>query len=264
MISVIREWGIQPRRSAYLAGLLGFAVAVSVGGLGCEQLGLGYVGTDTCLICHNGQEAADKREFLGSPHAANGCESCHGPGFFHVRNGGRYGLFVGGGEAAMTACNRCHPQEVAGFKQSAHATKNILVCTECHDPHAKQETPRPFVDNQLCLQCHAYQGFDTEAAIEAHTFHKYDPTGTGQSRCVLCHMVPAQRANQEHGAHNHSLMPVPPIRSNQAGITPAPPNSCAGITGCHDGSVRTAPVFNVDDPQVNEQLQILYDSRYGS
>jgi hypothetical protein len=53
------------------------------------------------------------------------------------------------------------------------------------------------------------------------------------------------------------------VESNLAGITPAPPNSCAGITGCHDGTVSTAPVYNVDNPADNDQLQIIFDARYG-
>ena len=229
---------------------------------GCHQPG--YVGTDTCLTCHNGKLADNKLEYVESAHAffEKGCEECHGPGELHVRNGGRYGLFIGRPDAET--CAKCHAAEVAGFKDSGHAQKGAADCFDCHDPHAKQETVRPFTDNQLCLQCHSYMGFETEAAVSAHTFHDYDPTGTGASRCVTCHMVPAQRSDQAAGLHFHSLVPVQPIESNLAGTTPVPPNSCAGITGCHDGTVVTAPVFNVDDPLVNNQLQILYDSRYGS
>jgi predicted CXXCH cytochrome family protein len=247
---------------ASFAGLCCFVAAVAVGMAGCE--GPGYVGTDTCLTCHNGNTAVDKREFLESSHVSleKGCEECHGPGARHVRNGGRYGLFIG--KPDMDTCARCHKDEVNGFKDSVHARQDVLDCFDCHDPHSRQETVRSFTDNQLCLECHAYQGFGTQAQIEAHTFHSYDPTGTGASRCVLCHMVPGQRADQNAGLHFHSMVPVKPIESNLAGTIPAPPNSCAGITGCHDGTVPTAPKFNVDNPVDNNLLQTVFDARYGS
>jgi len=232
--------------------------------LGCEALGLGYVGTDTCLSCHNGTSAMDRTEFRDSKHFDKGCESCHGPGALHVRNGGRWGLFVITMSYPMEACVKCHQTEVNGFKDSAHYTEGVMSCTECHEVHSGRKTPRTYNDNQLCLQCHAYSGFATEADVSTHTFHDVDPSGTGQSRCVLCHMTPLQRTNQDAGKHGHSMNPLPPISSNQAGVTPAPPNSCAGITGCHDGSIDTAPVFDVDNPSDNERLQILYSTRYGS
>jgi hypothetical protein len=179
-----------------------------------------------------------------------------------VRNGGRYGLFINDAEDAEAICNQCHPRQVTEFKLSVHAQKGVLGCVECHDPHIVASTSRPFLDNHLCLQCHARLEFPTEADVTAHSFHDYDPAGTGQSRCTACHMVPGQRANQDQGPHQHSLIPVPPIRSNDT-PPPALPNTCAGITGCHDGSVITAPVFNVDDPNINVLLQTLYDARYG-
>jgi predicted CXXCH cytochrome family protein len=250
------------RSMAAFAGLGCIAVVVAVGVMGCQQPG--YVGTDTCLTCHNGKLAEDKREYRESHHAffEKGCEECHGPGSLHVANGGRYGLFIKVPDAEV--CGKCHQAELRGFKDSIHAQQEVLDCFVCHDPHSIQETARSFSDNQLCLQCHAYQGFGTQAKIEAHTFHPYDPAGTGASRCVLCHMVPGQRADQDAGLHFHSMVPVKPVESNLVGATPAPPNSCSGITGCHDGTVPAAPVYNVDSPADNDQLQIIFDARYGA
>jgi hypothetical protein len=47
------------------------------------------------------------------------------------------------------------------------------------------------------------------------------------------------------------------------GIAPTPPNSCSGTMGCHDGTVVTAPVFNVDNREDNTILQIVFEDRYG-
>ncbi len=222
-----------------------------------------YVGTDVCLNCHNGTLATDKHEFLQSRHEPVGCESCHGPGALHTRVGGRYGLFINGANDVGALCVRCHQTETEEFNESAHARAGVLDCLGCHDPHASTTTIRSFTDNQLCLQCHAYREFETIEQITDHTWHSYDPQGSGASRCVLCHMPPTDRINQA-GSRSHSLIPTPPIASNLAETIPAPPNSCAGVIGCHDGAVPTVPVFDVDDPQTNEWLQLLYDSRYGS
>lgn len=94
-----------------------------------------------------------------------------------------------------------------------------------------------------------------------HTSHPVDPVDTGASGCTSCHMVPLSRTNQANAEHDHTLMTVPPSFSAAAaiGMIPIPLNSCAGITGCHDGTVNSAPEFNVDDPQQMEFLQTLYE-----
>ena len=55
-----------------------------------SQPASGYVGSDTCLLCHSDQEDTLKgtrhAQALNpkSPAARQGCESCHGPGQAHV------------------------------------------------------------------------------------------------------------------------------------------------------------------------------------
>lgn len=251
-------WKVRFRCICSWAGMVAAFVILATG---CQELG--YVGTETCLACHNGELAKDRTAFLESQHVDVGCEACHGPGALHVRNGGRYGLLIDSAEGdGESLCKKCHEEKVAEFQESGHAMKGVLGCLDCHDPHSGDETVRTFEDNQLCLQCHTYSGFETEEAVSAHTFHTYDPEGTGASRCVACHMVPTDRVDQEN-THNHSLVPVPPEASNLSEIVPVPPNSCSGIIGCHDGSISTVPNFDVDDPATNDFLQNIYDARYG-
>ena len=239
-----------------------------MGATGCERILRGEVGTLTCLACHDGQTAPDQRQFENSAHMAVGCEACHGPGYFHIRNGGRFGLFISKPDAQdYQFCGRCHQSEAAGFAQSGHAREKAASCLDCHDVHSANRTRSSYLDNALCLGCHAPRGFDTSAAIEEHTFHAVDPAGTGASRCSACHMPPLQRLDQAEGPHGHSMIPLAPITSNEAaaaGVTPTPPNSCAGIAGCHDGSVITAPVFDVDNIALNEGLQAMFEARYGA
>lgn len=226
------------------------------------------VGNDVCLTCHNGRLAPDKTSFPMSAHHFLDCERCHGPGEAHVRNGGQAGLFIENPdrwpfEEHYELCAQCHETQVASYVKSEHAKDKAVRCTDCHDVHTAPLTKLSFVDNALCLDCHRFPSVE---AITGHTFHSYDPTGTGASRCMPCHMPPLVRTDQAEGPHLHSMEPIPPIQSNIAmdeGVFPAPPNSCSGIMGCHDGTVPTAPVFNVDNPADNELLQIVFESRYG-
>jgi len=239
---------------------------------GCPSGDPGEVGNTVCLACHDGRSAPDQSQFPMSTHSFLDCERCHGPGYLHTRNGGREGAHIENPalrpfDELHLLCQECHPGTTDAYLQSVHFDGEIVTCIDCHNVHSPDETTKPFTDNSLCLQCHASLGFATEAAIEAHTFHSVDPEGTGASRCTTCHMVPLRRDNQASGRHYHDLIPLPPVLSNEAidaGVTPTPPNSCAGIMGCHDGTVPTAPVFNVDDPADNALLQIIFEARYGS
>jgi hypothetical protein len=112
-------------------------------------------------------------------------------------------------------------------------------------------------------------GFGNDEAIEAHTHHPVDPDGTSASRCTKCHLVPLEGSGPgvENVPHEHSLLTVAPLRSIEAidaGVIPVPANSCAGIAGCHDGSVSTAPVFDVENRATDILLQALFEEWYGS
>ena len=263
-----RVWGRKRLFSVLLLPMI-FAAVASIGAQSCEQVRKGEVGTDACLACHDGRKAPDQSQFRTSFHLAVGCEACHGPGLLHVRAAGRAGAFIDNpGEmtgAELTAlCGRCHAEESAAFGRSVHAKEDVMKCVQCHDIHGASLTTLPYKNNQLCLNCHAPHGFETDGAVEAHTFHPVDPEGTGASRCTTCHMPPSRRVNQDQGSHDHSFRTLAPITSSQAGVHPAPPNSCSGITGCHGDAASTAPLFNVDSPADNDALQAIYDDRYGS
>ena len=248
--------------------LLGLAVLLSA----CPQQA-SEVGNDVCLQCHNGLLAPDQSCFPESIHRFLDCERCHGPGSAHVRNGGQFGLFIVNPadepfETHFELCQQCHPGQAEQYVQSAHYLNPFVPvrCTDCHNVHSPDETILPFDDNSLCLDCHAPFGFQAEDDIEEHTFHSYNPVTTGASRCTPCHMPPLQRDDQADGPHLHTWVPIQPIESNIAmdeNIVPTPPNSCSGIMGCHDGTVPEAPIFDVDNPDDNALLQLIYEARHG-
>jgi len=121
-------------------------------------------------------------------------------------------------------------------------------------------------DNRLCLQCHqSFQlGFETDEDVDFHTgeFHPVDPAGSGSSRCTGCHLPPVLGTDGLIAGHDHSLFTIPPAATNEAidaGVNPAPPNSCAGVTGCHDASMAGAGMpHDENDFDGNAALQTLY------
>jgi hypothetical protein len=224
----------------------------------------------TCLGCHNGRVAQDMRIFLLSAHRTVDCATCHPGAAAHVQGGGFGGALInpamGPFDLHYVACAGCHADTVAQYEQSVHRTRRAVACYDCHNVHTPIETIGPTQNNLLCLTCHVFDGFQSEAQITEHTNHPLDPTGTGASRCTHCHMPPLGRQNQSSGPHDHTFATIPPIASveaAQAGEPVIPPNSCAGIMGCHDGTVPAAPIFDVDDPDQMMGVQAIYDFWFG-
>jgi predicted CXXCH cytochrome family protein len=264
-------------RETFRRNAKGFIAALicAVIGVGCptsQDPRVGYVGTNTCLGCHNGTSAPDVQDYRQNIHFAEGvgCEDCHGPGAVHVRNAGRGGLFItnpreGAFEASYGTCAGCHADTVGQFLQSEHAIQQVATCYDCHQFHQADSWYLPFKDNRICLQCHLDE-FPDDAAVTAHTHHPNEPEEAA-SRCVACHMQPLSRGdNQQAGHFNHSLNPVEPLFSNaamDAGIFPAPANSCSGVVGCHDGSNPRSPFRDPNNRRTNEQVQQIYDLWFG-
>jgi DmsE family decaheme c-type cytochrome len=154
----------------------------------------GYVGSDTCVLCHTDQENTLKNTKHGqakdprSPAAINGCESCHGPGQAHVDDDAKgnilkFGATMKPAEISET-CLGCHNRGAhAGWEGSAHEQRN-LSCTSCHSVHNPKSQERQLVaatETQLCATCHRLQVTKTERAV-AHM-----PVREGKMSCSSCH-----------------------------------------------------------------------------
>jgi tetratricopeptide (TPR) repeat protein len=122
--------------------------------------------------------------------------------------------------------------EYGSFTQSKMFEKGIK-CSDCHDSHSVK-TKKP--DNQLCLQCHRPDIYDTRR----HHFHKPDP-GTGDDRlinrgepeykegtgaqCVNCHMTGRYYMGNDYRRDHSFRLPRPDLT-----LTIGTPNAC---NDCH-------------------------------
>jgi len=134
-------------------------------------------GTESCLVCHSGDKMQAIRLGAHGEHAGKqtpmndkGCESCHGPGSFHVSRafGGpgfppliRFGTGQDDSprQVQLEACLNCHRQVVDGreatpFVGSPH-DQGRFNCSTCHVLHVAQD---PLADWEtqaaLCYKCH--------------------------------------------------------------------------------------------------------------
>ena len=137
-------------------------------------------GTADCLRCHSGDKmramASSAHGDADNPHtpaAAEGCESCHGPGSIHISraHGGRgfppLTQFGRGSNAAprdeqIEVCLSCHARpgdgmEAIQFIGSPH-DRRIINCSTCHTVHAQTDPVRD-KDQQAatCRRCHRRQ-----------------------------------------------------------------------------------------------------------
>ena len=165
-------------------------------------------GTESCLVCHSGEKmqlmqngAHGLKGGPDSPMSQKGCESCHGPGSFHVsRAHGGAGfpamIYFGTSEDAASrdvqirACLDCHQSAVAeveaiAFVGSPHDDEEIN-CSSCHQGHVEQDPI--LVDRSAeaenCFSCH-------EDMREGHNPFEGRSIDLDSLNCSTCHDVHA-------------------------------------------------------------------------
>jgi DmsE family decaheme c-type cytochrome len=189
-----------------------------------------YVGSDTCVTCHQDQERRFKNTIMGkvmqhprNPLEARGCESCHGPGRAHVEAGGsketiaiRFGKDSPNSVAEQNAvCEECHSRGSHLFwKGSPHESRG-MACVDCHQ--VKQEVQlsltadarfnAPLTENkgvkmqqpELCLRCHVMRRAQLQRS-------SHMPYREGKVTCTSCH--------NPHGTPNPSQLVQSTINEN--------------------------------------------------
>jgi DmsE family decaheme c-type cytochrome len=177
----------------------------------------GFIGAEACATCHEGYEASVKATKHGqakdprSPWAAQGCESCHGPGEAHASDPEkvkpRQFDRIAASEVTDT-CVTCHNRGThALWKGSQHESRNVS-CVSCHSVHKPKSAEfqlKAVNQQQQCMTCHR----DKVAKLDRSG---HMPVREGKMECTSCH--------NPHGSAN--------VRLLKAGNTVN--ESCAG---CH-------------------------------
>lgn len=170
-----------------------------------------YVGSDTCIVCH---EEPAKRfnntvmgKVLADPRTSQerlGCEACHGPGKAHVdAGGGKDTIPVRFAKDASesagdrnAACLTCHAKGQRMFWRGSPHQSRGLACVDCHQimtekkvsiaGEARYNAPLTDVKStkasqpELCLQCHPMRRAQLQRS-------SHMPFREGKVTCTSCH-----------------------------------------------------------------------------
>ncbi len=170
-----------------------------------------YVGSDTCVACHEEQNRSFKNTAMGkafaNPHSADeklGCEACHGPGKVHIEaGGGKDSIPIRFAKDSKTsveeqnqACIQCHKRGNRMFWAGSPHESRGMRCADCHQGHKDTPTslarqtflPEKLSDisglkktsTELCLQCHQMRRAQLQRS-------SHMPFREGKVSCTSCH-----------------------------------------------------------------------------
>ncbi len=156
--------------------------------------GATYVGSETCLECHEDFQN-DKynihmsiASFEVTGGYQTGCESCHGPGSAHVDGDGDTEKILKFGHEGLEAeevagvCTQCHTIGAQmNWPGSVHAEYDV-ACTKCHKVHENRNRHllAKKQEMELCKECHP-------DVIAQMYFASHHPVKEGKMSCSDCH-----------------------------------------------------------------------------
>ncbi len=192
--------------SLFFVSCLGLVFALSAGKVAAKEKvdvselmkNAKYVGTETCVTCHEKEE----KEFKLSTHAqisidkvegvAQGCEMCHGPGSIHVdASGGKTNII--NPMKSPDICFSCHLDKKAEFSLPFHhpVKEGKMSCNDCHSSHGPDARPWTSTSvedvNEACFKCHKDQ--------RGPFVWQHEALSEG---CTTCHKV--------HGSINDKML----------------------------------------------------------
>lgn len=236
--------------------------AVGITLAGCPVVNPPYaaIQNSACLACHDGRGAPDQRGFEDSLHAASSvnCEDCHGSGLNHVRNGGRYGLFIENpadlpvAERAE-ACATCHGAVVTSTAAAGHPLTETASCGACHNVHSRGGMNVDVASSQdlgtpelamLCGDCHETAVSGTAASLhgswgfldclqchgDLHDMTAFKASVADSSICVDCHSYIGFGSDDAIDAHTGVFHSVEASRCTGCHMVPVAPGGPLGHT----------------------------------
>ena len=161
-----------------------------------------YVGEQTCVSCHTEQRVAGahaRRQDSRAPAAAQGCETCHGPGRAHAESGDpariRAYTTLAARDASAT-CTSCHNRGThALWSGSMHDARSVscVSCHSVHNPKSEGGQLRKASQGEICAQCHKPQALKVQRS-------SHMPVREGKMECTSCH--------NPHGSTNVKMLKV--------------------------------------------------------
>jgi DmsE family decaheme c-type cytochrome len=163
----------------------------------------GFVGAEICATCHEGYDRtinATRHGFVRDPRtpaAAQGCESCHGPGEAHAQDPEKVKprMFDRlSAKAVSDTCTTCHNRGPhALWSGSQHEARNVscVTCHSVHSPKSAKAQLKAINQQQQCVSCHRDK-------VNKLDRSGHMPVREGKMECTSCH--------NPHGSTNVRLL----------------------------------------------------------
>ncbi|MBN2107379.1 MAG: DmsE family decaheme c-type cytochrome [Deltaproteobacteria bacterium] len=160
-----------------------------------------YVGTDSCIPCHDDVYQQFKKTVHYRLNAAElkgmqrGCETCHGPGSRHLQTKGKAQDIISfakmPAEQSSQMCLACHQgSPTMDWRANIHVI-NGVGCNECHKSHKITGPKMVYLgDPDICFTCH-------QEKKAQHMLPSHHPLRENKMKCGSCH--------NNHGSENNNL-----------------------------------------------------------